>query len=320
MLSLKPQLNEEQTVTDNPATRREFLTLMSAVPFAGLAPNLALAQQPTMPVRAIPTTGERLPVIGLGSSKVVQEIATAGDDPLRQVLRTLVEHGGKVIDTWPRNADNDAGFGRVINEPELRDQLFVTSKIDQVGKEAGIAQFRQTQRLYGREVIDLVQIFSLTDLDVHWPSLKEWKASGAARYIGVTVAEPTLYAQLEAFLQRERPDFVQMNYSITERQSEDRLLPMAADRGLAVLINRPFMNGAYFERLEGTALPEWAADFGCTTWAQFSIKYILANPAVTCVLTETSNPLHMAENASTAFGPLPDAAARQRMREFIDTG
>jgi diketogulonate reductase-like aldo/keto reductase len=296
--------------------RRDFLALISALPVAGFAPA-ALPQQ-TMPTRPIPSSGETLPVIGLGSSKVVQEIASRGEDPLRQVLRTLVAHGGKVVDTWPRNADNDAGFGRVINEPELDDRLFVTTKIDQVGKEAGIAQFRQTQRLYDREMIDLVQIFSLTDLDVHWPSLKEWKASGAARYIGVTVAEASLYPQLEAFLQREQPDFVQVNYSITERESEQRLLPLAADRGLALLINRPFMNGAYFDRLEQEPIPEWAAEFGCTSWAQFSLKYILANPAVTCVLTETSNPRHMEENASTAFGEVPNDAARARMREFID--
>ena len=298
--------------------RRDFLTFVSALPLASLVPEGAPAQA-TMPTRAIPSTGEQLPVIGLGSSKVVQEIATHGEDPLRQVLRTLVARGGKVVDTWPRNADNDAGFGRVINEPELRDALFVTTKIDQVGKEAGIAQFRRTQRLYGREVVDLVQIFSLTDLDVHWPSLREWKESGQARYIGVTVAEAALYDRLESFLARERPDFVQINYSITERDSEARLLPMLAERGLAVIINRPFMNGAYFQRLESTPLPEWTAEFECASWAQFSLKYILANPAPTCVLTETTNPRHMDENAATAVGPVPDAAARQRMREFIDS-
>jgi len=258
-----------------------------------------------------------LPVIGLGSSKVVQEVAANGEGPLAAVLRAFVAHGGKLVDTWPRNADNDAAFGRVIAAPDLRDRLFVTTKIDQAGKEAGIAQFRQTQRLYGRETLDLVQIFSLTDLDTHWPSLKEWQAAGQARYIGVTVAESRLYPQLEAFLAREKPDFVQMNYSITEREVEDRLLPLAADGGAAVLINRPFMNGAYFQRLEGRPLPEWAAEFECTTWAQFSLKYILANSSLTCVLTETSNPEHMEENLLTAIGPLPDAAARQRMRELI---
>jgi diketogulonate reductase-like aldo/keto reductase len=165
---------------------------------------------------------------------------------------------------------------------------------------------------------DLVQVFSLTDLET-WPSLRGWKDAGEARYIGVTVSEPRLHGDLEAFLRRERPDFTQVNYSITERASEERLLPLAADRGVAVLVNRPFMNGTYFKRLEGKPLPPFAAEAGCTTWAQFSLKYILANPAVTCVLTETSNPHHMEENAQTALGTLPDAATRQRMRDFIAT-
>jgi diketogulonate reductase-like aldo/keto reductase len=255
----------------------------------------------------------------LGSSKVVEQIATSGTEPLLGVLRALVQHGGKLVDTWPRNAANDAGFGRVASMPEFQGKLFITTKVDQVGKEAGIKQFRDAQRNYQREVLDLVQIFSLTDLDTHWPSLEEWKAEGAARYIGVTVSQDARHADLEQFLRRERPDFVQMNYSITERAVEERLLPFAAERGVAVVINRPFMNGAYFERLEGKPLPEWAREFGCETWAQFSLKYILANPSLTCVLTETSNPRHMEENVLTAAGPLPNEAQRQRMREFIAT-
>jgi diketogulonate reductase-like aldo/keto reductase len=260
-----------------------------------------------------------LPVVGLGSSKVVEEVARNGVGPLTNVLRAFVEHGGKFVDTWPRNADNDAAFGRLIAQPEFAGKLFVTTKLDQVGKDVGVAQFRQAQRLYQREVIDLVQIFSLTDLDTHWPSLKEWKAEGAARYIGVTVSQDSRHADLEQFLRREKPDFVQMNYSITERAVEERLLPFAADRGVAVVINRPFMNGAYFERLEGKALPDWAREFGCETWAQFSLKYILANRQLTCVLTETSNPRHIEENLRTATGALPNEAQRQRMREFIAT-
>ena len=258
-------------------------------------------------------------MIGLGSSKVVEQIAANGTDPLRDVLRAFVAHGGKFVDTWPRNAGNDAGFGRVASMPEFRDKLFMTTKLDQVGKDAGIKQFRDAQRSYQREVLDLVQIFSLTDLDTHWPSLKEWKAEGAARYIGVTVSQDSRHADLEQFLRREQPDFVQMNYSITERAVEERLLPFAAERGVAVVINRPFMNGAYFDRLEGKPLPEWAREFGCETWAQFSLKYILANPSLTCVLTETSNPKHMEENLLTAVGPLPNEAQRQRMRELIAT-
>jgi len=317
------------------STRRDFLAHASAAGVVlGAAGGLSLAMSgcadtrefvqpvasrpPSMPRRRIPSTGEMLPVIGLGSSKPVEEIAANGEAPLTAVLRALVAHGGKLVDTWPRNAANDAGFGRIASLPDLRDQLFVTTKIDKVGKEAGIAQFRETQRLYQRQKLDLLQIFSLTDLATHWPTLRDLKAAGDARYIGVTVAESRLYGELERFLMREKPDFVQVNYSITERESEKRILPFAADHGLAVLINRPFMNGTYFDKLQERPLPDWAAEFDCTTWAQFSLKYILANLAVTCVLTETSNARHMADNAETSVGRVPNAAQRERMGAFID--
>ena len=299
-------------------TRRELIALTSAVALGGLVPGGARAQ-PQMSLRRIPSSGELLPALGLGSTRPVEQISTAGPEPLTAVVRTLVEHGGRVVDTWPRNADNDAAFGRIVNAPDLRDKLFITTKIDRQGKDAGIAQFRDTQRLYGRETLDLAQIFSMIDLDTHWPSLEQWKATGAARYIGVTVAEERLHGDLERFLGRARPDFIQVNYSITEREAERRVLPTAADRGVAVLINRPFMNGAYFERLEGRELPDWAAELGCETWAQLALKYILAHPAVTCVLTETTRARHMAENARAASGPLPDEAARERMRQLIAT-
>ena len=298
--------------------RREFLTAASAATaLSALGVNGAFGQEP-MPRRPVPSTGEMLPIVGLGSSKVVSEVSENGTEPLAAVLRALRDRGGMVVDTWPRNATNDAGLGRVLAEPDLRDSLFVTTKIDSTGKEAGIEQFRRTQEVYGRQTLDLAQIFSLTDLDTQWPNLRDWKAAGDARYIGVTVSQYGLYEQLEAFLQRETPDFIQVNYSITERRAEERLLPLAADMGLGVLINRPFMNGAYFDRLEGVPLPDWTAEFDCESWAQFSLKYILAHPTVTCVLTETSNPAHMAENAGTAFGGMPDEAAKARMRAYID--
>jgi diketogulonate reductase-like aldo/keto reductase len=310
------------TMTQTTTTRREFvarsLAAAGAATLAG-SPALEALAQHGIPQRPIPSTGEMLPVIGLGSSKVVEQIAQNGTEPVANVLRALVAHGGKFVDTWPRNAANDAGLGRVLALPDLRGKLFVTTKVDQVGKEVGERQFRDSLRNYQLDAIDLVQIFSLTDLDTHWPSLKEWKAEGAARYIGVTVSQDSRHADLEQFLRREKPDFVQMNYSITERAVEERLLPFAADRGVAVVINRPFMNGAYFDRLEGKALPEWAREFGCETWAQFSLKYILANPSLTCVLTETSNPEHMEDNLLSAAGQMPSEAQRQRMREFIAT-
>lgn len=299
-------------------TRRQFLQTGTAAGLAALCPQLARAQG-RLPQRIIPSTGETLPVVGLGSSKVVTQIAERGTEPLTEVLRTLVAHGGRLVDTWPRNRENDAQFGTIINLPELRDKLFVTSKIDQIGRAAGIKQFEDTLRYYGREQLDLIQIFSLTDLNTHWPSLREWKERGLARYIGVTVSEQTLYDTLIDFLNRESPDFIQVNYSITEREAEERILPMAADRGIAVVINRPFMNGTYFRRLESVPLPAWAAEFDCTSWAQFSLKYILANQALTCVLTETSNPVHMAENAEAALGSVPSDTHRSQMRQFIDS-
>jgi diketogulonate reductase-like aldo/keto reductase len=307
---------DRQQATENgieTLNRRELIAFGAS----SLLPLRVLGQR-AMPTRRIPSTGEEIPVIGLGSSKPVQEIEARGIEPISGVLRTLIEHGGKLVDTWPRNPDNDGAFGEVLASPEFRDALFVTTKIDQVGAEAGTRQFDQTLELYRRDTIDLVQIFSLTDVDTHWPNLRRWKDEGRARYIGVTVAESRLYEPLRSFLERESPDFVQINYSITERESETELLPMLADRGIAVIINRPFMNGRYFDELENTPLPDWTAEFDCGSWAQFSLKYILANPNFTCVLTETSNPVHMAENASTAFGPLPSETARRRMREFID--
>lgn len=296
-------------------TRREVFGLAAALAVAD--PGSALAQA-AMPRRPIPGTGESLPVVGLGSSKAVQEIATEGTEPLAAVLRQLVASGGRVVDTWPRNPANDAAFGRVIAAPDLRAALFVTTKIDRAGREAGSAQFDESLRNYGRETIDLAQVFSLTDVATHWPYLRAQKDGGRARYIGVTVAEAGRYDALEQFLATETPDFVQINYSITERESEERFLPALADRGIGIIINRPFMNGSYFDRLENEPLPPWAAEFDCTSWAQFSLKYIIANPHLTCVLTETTNPVHMAENAAAASGRLPDEAARRRMRDFID--
>jgi diketogulonate reductase-like aldo/keto reductase len=297
--------------------RRDFLTLLGAGAAAGFVPGAAWPQR-ALPVRAIPSTGEELPIIGLGSTRPVTEIAEHGPERIEAVVRALVEHGGKVIDTWPRNADNDGAFGQIIAKPGLRDRLFVTINLDQTGAQAGIDQFERALRAYQRESIDLVNVGSLIDLDVRWPSLERWKETGQARYIGVTAAQTALYGRLESFLASETPDFVEINYSVTEREAEQRLLPMLAERGIAVLVSRPFMNGTYFERLKNEPLPEWTAELECESWAQFSLQYILANPAVTCVLTETTNPAHMAENALTASKPVPGAAARQRMRQLID--
>jgi diketogulonate reductase-like aldo/keto reductase len=294
-------------------TRRDVLAAAAA---SVVAANVR-AQSRAMPVRPIPGTGEMLPIVGLGSTRPVTAIAERGPEPVAAVIRTLVAHGGRVVDTWPRSDSNDAAFGEIISAPNFRERLFVTINLEQQGAAAGREHFERTLRLYQRESIDLVNVGSLVDLDAQWPNLRAFKERGQARYIGVTAAQAALYGRLEEFVARERPDFVEINYSVTERDAE-RLLPLLADRGIAVLISRPFMNGAYFERLASVPLPPWAAELGCESWAQFSLQYIFANPAVTCVLTETTRAEHMAENALAAFGPVPNEAARARMRAFID--
>jgi diketogulonate reductase-like aldo/keto reductase len=274
-----------------PVTRRELLALAS---LAALAPRASAAQGRSMPTRERSWHGRN------AADRRFDHATCHRDRRARPRLREAVARrraGGRVIDTWPRSDFNDGAFGEIISAPDLRERLFITINLEQQGAQAGREHFERTLRLYQRERIDLLNVGSLIDLTAQWLNLRAFKDDGRARYIGVTAAQAALYGQLEAFLERERPDFVEINYSVTEREAERRLLPLCADRGIAVLISRPFMNGAYFERLANVPLPDWAAEFECASWAQFSLQYILANPAVTCVLTETTRAEHMAENA-----------------------
>ena len=304
-------------------TRRDFLTRMAglgavlAAPRAALGSTHSTQSTQALPTRPIPGTAETLPIVGLGSSKPVLEIPTEGTDPLAAVIRVLLQHGGRVVDTSPRTPEIDAEFGQVLAAPAFRDRLFVTTKINTDGEASGITQMRQNQRLVGRRTLDVLQVESMRDLDAHWPNVLRWKDSGEARYIGVTVSDNRQHERFESIMRAEPLDFVQVNYSVMEPQAENRLLPLAQDLGMAVLINRPFMNGSYFGRVSGRTLPEWASEFDCATWAQFSLKYILAHPAVTCALTETTNPEHMEDNIGAGFGRLPDEAMKRRMRELV---
>lgn len=299
-------------------TRRAFLAGASSLALLGAMQQRSLARE-RLPRRRIPGTDEALPVIGLGSTKPVRQIGTEGTGRLESVIWMLLSYGGEVIDTAPREAAIDAEFGALLQKPELREHLFVAGKVMATGRDAGVAQFRQTQRLFGRRTLDLVQIQSLVDLDTQWPNLRDWKATGEARYVGVTVSDEDLYPTLEAFMRRERPDFVQLNYSVMETLAEDRLLPLAQEMGIAVLVNGPFMNGRYFGIVKGHDLPAWTRDFDCESWAEFSLKFILAHPAITCVLTETTNPLHMEQNIGAAFGRLPDTVTTRRMQKLAQS-
>ena len=308
--------------TPSDTTRRDFLSCLAGAGAVLAAPRAlfgnALSEQETLPARPIPGTEETLPIVGFGSSKPVLEIPTEGTEPVAGVIRMLLEYGGRVVDTSPRTPEIDAEFGTVLTAPEFSGRLFVATKINTDGEASGIEQMRQNQELVvGSRTLDLLQVESMRDLNVHWPNVLRWKDSGEVRYIGVTTSSIGQHEAFEAFMRTQPLDFVQINYSVMEPNAEERLLPLAQDLGLAVLINRPFMNGTYFPRVSGRPLPEWASEFDCASWAQFSLKYILAHPAVTCALTETTNPEHMAENIGTAFGRLPDDATKRRMRELV---
>ena len=296
--------------------RRKFLAAASGLGLLGCFPGHVHARD-MLPQRAVPGSGEMLPIVGLGSTKPVRLIREEGSAPLESVMHMLMSYGGKVVDTAPRPAELDARFGQVLQKPEFLDELFVAVKVNATGKAEGLAQIEQTQNLFGRETLDLLQIESLTDFETQWPTLKDYKESGKARYIGVTVAHERLYETLESFMKRESPDFVQLNYSVMEHSAEERLLPLAKDMGIAILVNGPFMNGEFFGHVNGRELPDWAAEFDCESWAQFSLKYILAHPTVTCVLTETTKAHHMEDNLRAALGRFPDIAAKRRMREHI---
>jgi diketogulonate reductase-like aldo/keto reductase len=296
--------------------RRQFIQFTTALTLSGIAPRMSHAQQ-MLPQRGIPATGERLPVIGLGSTKPVMQIPQTGTKPLYEVIQMLVDAGGSVIDTAPRPEPIDREFGLVLQDPRWRDLLFVSTKINVPGRTAAVDQFQQTLKLFGGSP-DLVQVESMVDVETHWPLLQDWKARGMARYIGVTVANTGDHERLISFMRRSRPDFIQVNYSVAEPQAGTSVLPAAAELGIAAQINRPFMNGEYFQKTRGRELPEWAAEIDCASWAQFSLKFILAHPAVICVLTETTNPEHMRDNLQAAYGRLPDAALQARMRSHIE--
>jgi diketogulonate reductase-like aldo/keto reductase len=273
---------------------------------------------PQMLSRPIPASGETIPVVGLGTWRVFDVGgAQAERAPLRDVLKSLVELGGRVVDSSPMYGAAESVVGDLAGELAITDKLFLATKVWTSGRDAGVAQMEQSiKRLRARQ-LDLNQIHNLLDWRTHLKTLREWKAAGRIRYLGVTHYTSSAYDELERVLRAEALDFVQVNYSLGEREAERRILPLARDRGVAVLANRPFAEGGLFQRVRAQAVPPWAAEFDCESWAQFFLKWILAEPAVTCVIPGTSRPQHLVDNLKAAVGRLPDAAMRDRMVAHI---
>jgi diketogulonate reductase-like aldo/keto reductase len=268
--------------------------------------------------RLIPRTGESLPVVGLGTWQTFDVADAAARAPLRDVLREFARLGGTVVDSSPMYGRSESVVGELAAELGLQKQLFIATKVWTAGAEAGIQQMEESFRRLRVARIDLMQVHNLVDWRTHLRTLRAWKAQGRIRYIGVTHYTESAYGDLERVLKSEELDFVQLNYSIGERAAERRLLPLAVDRRIAVLANRPLAQGALFAKVRGKPLPAWTSEIGIESWARFFLKFTLGHPAVTCVIPATSRADHLRDNMAAGYGPLPDEAARERMARFIE--
>jgi aryl-alcohol dehydrogenase-like predicted oxidoreductase len=297
--------------------RREFTLLLAAA--AAANPSRA-AETQVMLKKKIPSSGKEVPVIGMGSSNTFDVGSAAAElDPLREVLRAFAAAGASVVDTSPMYGRSEMVLGDLIAELGLRPRLWLATKVWTRGREAGAAQIAESMRLLRTDRLELLQIHNLLDWRGHLPTVRALQQSGKVRYSGITHYRADAHAELERVLTEERFDWLQVNYSLAEREAEARLLPFCRDKGVAVMINRPFADGAMFERVRGKPLPPWAAEIGCASWAQFFLKFVVSHPAVTCVIPATAKVKHVQDNLAAGLVPMPDAAERARMAEYWES-
>jgi len=300
-------------------TRRYFLAALGMMAaYFSLAPHRLLGAGGSPIRRPIPSTGEQLPVIGMGTSQTFD----VGDDTvaksrLAEVLQIFFDHGGALIDSSPMYGSAEAVAGQLLSVTRNTGALFAATKVWTDGQAAGVRQMEHSMQRMGVPVMDLMQIHNLRDWQVHLPTLRQWKQARKLRYIGITTSHGRDHGELERVLRSETFDFVQFSYNIEDRSVEDRLFPLAADRGIATLINRPFQRGSLFRKVRKLPLPDWSADIDCQSWGQFFLKWIVGHPAVTCVIPATSKPRHMEDNIAAGFGRLPDAKMRRRMQQYF---
>jgi diketogulonate reductase-like aldo/keto reductase len=297
-------------------TRRGFLQGLGA---AIVAPSVlgAAGASTRSPIRKpIPSTGERIPVIGLGTSITFDAAPGRARAALAPVLQAFFDGGGTLIDSSPMYGAAEEVVGELL--PVTRhDRVFAATKVWTDGKQAGIEQMERSRRLWGVP-LDLVQIHNLRDWRVHLRTLRDWKAAGRIRYVGITTSHGRMHDELERALRSEPFDFVQLSYNLEDREVERRLLPLAAERGIAVLVNRPLQLGGLFGKVKSRALPPWAPELGVASWAQFFLKFVVSHPAVTCAIPATSKVEHMSDDMAAGRGRLPDATERERMVRFVE--
>jgi diketogulonate reductase-like aldo/keto reductase len=299
-------------------SRRRFLATLGAAA-AQAWPAFIAAQARAPIVRAIPSTGERLPAIGMGTWLTFNvKPEPAAEAPLAPVLQTFFERGGAMVDSSPMYGFSEDVIGDLLKRTG-REQLFSATKIWTLGKALGRWQLERSRKLWGVPTFDLVHIHNMVDWRTHVETLKEMKAAGAVRYIGITTSHGARHDEMEYALTHERFDFVQFTYNLSDRRVEERLLSLAAERGVAVVINRPFDGGYLFSVAGKNPLPDWAREFDCENWAQFFLKFVVSHPSVTCAIPATSKVEHLRENIGALYGRLPDAALRTRMAKHIES-
>ena len=289
---------------------------MTQIPGHALEAKAGMDQSIT--TRKIPSSGELLPVLGLGTWQTF-DVAndSAARAPLRDVLREFSALGGKLIDSSPMYGRSEEVAGDLIANLGLREKLFIATKVWTSGKTAGIAQMEASIEKLKAKPIELLQVHNLLDVDTHVRTLAEWKRTGLVRYVGVTHYTPSAYDAVAKVIGTHKLDFLQINYSVIEREAEQRLLPLARERGIAVIVNRPFAGGDLFRRLRNTALPAWALEIDCTSWAQLMLKFVISHPAVTCAIPATSRVEHLRDNMSAGKGRMPDEKMRARIAARI---
>jgi aryl-alcohol dehydrogenase-like predicted oxidoreductase len=293
-------------------------------PFARLTEPLLAQRAPQrseLITRAIPSSGERLPVIGIGTARRYDVGTTPAERaPLGEVLRRYAALGGKIVDTAPSYGTAEEVVGDLVADLGVREKLFLATKVGVRSgeREVAVRQMEESMRRLRTQRVDLMQIHNLGGVDALLPLLREWKAAGRVRYVGVTTGFDGQHAALEALMRREPLDFIQVNYAIDSREAGERILPLATERGMAVLIALPFGRTSVFQKVQRRALPDWAYEIDCTTWAQLFLKYIVSNPAVTAAIPGTAKPEYLADNIQAAQGRLPDAAMRKRIERFFD--
>jgi diketogulonate reductase-like aldo/keto reductase len=302
----------------HPLSRRSFLHGMGLAAAATLVPGPAAGGGPRLLTKPIPSSGEQIPVIGLGTARTFDVKDGAARPGLAPVLQAFFDRGGTLVDSSPMYGDAEETIGQLLKETR-HEALFAATKVWTDGRQAGIEQMERSRRLWGVPRFDLLQIHNLRDWQVHLRTLSEWKAAGKVRYVGITTSHGRMHDELERALAKERFDFVQLSYNLEDREVERRLLPLAQERGVAVLVNRPFQRGGLFDKVRGKPLPEWTEEIDVASWGQYFLKFAVSHPAVTCAIPATSKVKHMEDNMAAGHGRLPDAATRDRMVRFVES-